>query len=294
LSKDFLVSQTQFFWYNRALKTVQLYCRPSQGMFPADPAYLLRVEKLNKSFRGLQAVRDYDLNLAQGELLGIIGPNGAGKTTLFNLLTGVVKPTSGRIYLEEADITQARPERIARLGIARTFQKLRLFKSLSALENLKVALQTGQHTQPWQVFLSWPNFITSEHELTQQARELLAWLNLAEIGAARAETLSFGQQRRLELACALALSPRLLLLDEPVGGMNPNEAEEFMGLIQRIHQQLQLTIILIEHNMQVVMGICRRIQALNYGEVIAEGEPEAIRQNADVIEAYLGHGASSR
>ena len=257
------------------------------------PAYLLQVEKLNKSFRGLQAVRDYDLKLAQGEFLGIIGPNGAGKTTLFNLLTGVVKPTSGRIDFDGADITYSRPERIARLGIARTFQKLRVFKPLSALENLKVALQTSQRPQLWQVFFSWPHFTSSERELTKQAQELLTWLNLNEVREARAETLSFGQQRRLELASALALSPRLLLLDEPVSGMNPSETEEFMQLIGRIHQQLELTIILIEHNMQVVMGVCRRIHALNYGEVIAEGEPEAIRQNADVIEAYLGHGAST-
>jgi branched-chain amino acid transport system ATP-binding protein len=262
-------------------------------MSSAEPSYLLQVEKLNKSFRGLQAVCDYDLKLAQGEFLGIIGPNGAGKTTLFNLLTGVVKPTSGHIDLTGVDITQARPERIVRLGIARTFQKLRLFKPLSVLENLKVALQTGQQTHLWQVFLSWPNFTASERELTQQARELLAWLNLDEVREARAETLSFGQQRRLELACALALSPRLLLLDEPVGGMNPSETEEFMSLIKRVHQQLELTIILIEHNMQVVMDVCRRIQALNYGEVIAEGDPAAIRQNPAVIEAYLGHAASS-
>jgi branched-chain amino acid transport system ATP-binding protein len=261
-------------------------------MSKPNQSYLLQVDGLSKSFRGLQAVSDYDLTLEAGELVGIIGPNGAGKTTLFNLLTGVVTPSAGRIIFNNTDITHSRPERIARLGIARTFQKLRLFSALSALENVKVALQTGQQVKLWDALLSLPRFTNSERQLTEQAVELLDFLGLAEARHAVAHTLSFGQQRRLEITCALALSPRLLLLDEPAGGMNPSETDELMKLIVRLRQQLDLTIILIEHNMQVIMGICRRIQALNYGQVIAEGEPAAIRRDTRVIEAYLGQVAN--
>ncbi len=253
--------------------------------------YLLQVNKLSKSFRGLQAVRDYDLNLVQGELLGIIGPNGAGKTTLFNLLTGVVKPTAGRIYFSGVDVTGRRPEFIARLGMARTFQKLRLFKPLSALENVKVALQTSQQVNLWNVLLSLPRFTASESRLVNEARELLALLDLDDVRDAPAESLTFSQQRRLEISCALALAPNLLLLDEPVGGMNLNETEELMQLIVNLHQQLELTIMLIEHNMQVIMGICPRIQVLNYGQVIAEGEPSGIQRDPAVVAAYLGQEA---
>jgi branched-chain amino acid transport system ATP-binding protein len=251
--------------------------------------YVLQVEQLSKSFRGLQAVRDYHLALAEGELLGLIGPNGAGKTTLFNLFTGVVKPSVGRIRFNGVDITGHKPEQIARLGMARTFQKLRLFKSLTALENVKVALQSSQSVALWEVFLTLPRFRAAEKQLAAEARELLALLDLDGARETPAGQLSFSQQRRLEIVCALALSPGLLLLDEPTGGMNPNETETLMRLITGLHQQLKLTIILIEHNMQVVMNICRRIQALNYGQVIAEGEPAAIQRDAQVIEAYLGH-----
>lgn len=260
-------------------------------MSQTDRSYLLTVEGLSKSFRGLQAVNNYNLKLAQGELLGVIGPNGAGKTTLFNLLTGVVKPSSGTIHFNDSDITRYRPERIARLGIARTFQKLRLFGAISALENVKVALQTGQPTQLWTTLLSLPRFTASERQLTEQARQLLDLLGLDSLRHSPAQALSYGQQRRLEIACALALSPRLLLLDEPAGGMNPSETDELMKLIVQLQQQFDLTIMLIEHNMQVIMGICPRIQALNYGQIIAEAEPAAIRRDPRVIEAYLGQVA---
>lgn len=261
------------------------------NMSAQEQPYLLQIEKLNKSFRGLQAVNDYDLALTQGELLGIIGPNGAGKTTLFNLITGVIKPTSGHIYLKGAEITHHRPEAVARLGIARTFQKLRLFKPLPAIENVKVALQTSETVRLWDVLFSLPHFNRRERAVAGRARELLALLELDGLEETPAERLSFGQQRYLEIACALALSPRLLLLDEPAGGLNPSETEHMMRLIAQLHQQLNLAIILIEHNMQVIMSICQRIQALNYGRVIAEGNPAAIRNNSHVIEAYLGHAA---
>ncbi len=252
---------------------------------------LLEVKGLSKSFRGLQALQNYRLTLQAGELLGIIGPNGAGKTTLFNLLTGVVQPTTGSIRFAGQELAGRSPDQIARLGMARTFQKIRLFKTLTALDNVRVALQAQRPTPLWSVVLSLPRFTASERRLTEQARALLRQLDLDEVADMLAERLSYGQQRRLEIACALALQPRLLLLDEPAGGMNPTEADEMMNLILRLHDDLGLTVMLIEHNMQVVMGICRRIQALNYGEIIAEGEPAAIQAHPQVIEAYLGQAA---
>ncbi|GIV68921.1 ABC transporter ATP-binding protein [Caldilinea sp.] len=258
-------------------------------------ALLLNVERLGKSFRGLQALEEYNLSLRQGELLGVIGPNGAGKTTLFNLLTGVTPATTGVIRFAGVEVTRRRPNEIARLGVARTFQKVRLFPALTALENLRIPLQMHESVALWQVVLRTPHFLRSEATLTQSARELLALVDLADAAHKPAAQLSYGQQRRLELACALALRPRLLLLDEPAAGMNPTEADALMHLILRLHREFNLTTILIEHNMRLIMNMCSRIQVLNYGRLIAEGAPDEIRRNPLVVEAYLGqvenHGA---
>lgn len=250
--------------------------------------HLLTVNGLNKSFRGVDALRDYGLELPAGEFLGIIGPNGAGKTTLFNLLTGLVKPTSGSIVFAGREIGGYRADQIARLGIARTFQKIRLFQALTALDNVCVALQSQSRTALWEVLLSTPRFIGQEQTLVDRALRLLARVQLDTAAYEPVIQLSYHQQRRLEIACALALAPKLLLLDEPTAGMNPTETEAFLQLIEQLRRQFDLTTILIEHNMQAIMGYCTRVQALNYGRVIAEGAPEAIRHDPEVVEAYLG------
>lgn len=250
---------------------------------------LLAVENLSKSFRGVRALQDYRVELREGDLLGVIGPNGAGKTTLFNLLTGIVKPSAGRIMLRDTDITGMRPESIARLRVARTFQKIRLFTSLTALENVRVSVQSQESVSLWRTLLSTPGFTTAERGVTERALALLERVGIAHLANVTVNRLSYSQQRRLELACALGLAPRLLLLDEPTAGMNPTETDTMIKLILDLQQEMRLAIILIEHNMQVIMNTCRHIQALNYGEIIGEGTPSEIRNNEHVIEAYLGH-----
>lgn len=253
---------------------------------------LLRAEQLGRTFGGLAALSGYSVDLEEGGLLGVIGPNGAGKTTLFNVLTGLVRPSTGSVAFAGADVTGAKPQRLAKAGMARTFQNIRNFKSMSVLDNVKVALQLHESAPLWKTVLGTPGYGADQRRIHARALELLELLQLRDVRDVSADGLPYGAQRRLEIACALALSPKLLLLDEPAAGMNPTETLELMHLIRRVHDEFQLTIMLIEHNVHFIMSICSRIQVLNYGELIAEGDPAYVRQHPAVIEAYLGHGAS--
>ena len=249
---------------------------------------LLEIHGLSKTFKGLHAVEGYRLRLAPGEILGIIGPNGAGKSTVFNLLTGHILPTSGTIRFKGRDITRLSPNRIAALGIARTFQNIRLFPSMTVLENVVSARQLRDRSGLLSTLFSWPSFLATEKRLVEQSLSLLAVFGLADRAAAAATSLPYGDQRRLEIVRALAMEPTLLLLDEPTAGMNSQESTFVLDLIRRIHEQYKLTIILVEHNMPLVMRLCERIQVLNYGQIIAEGTPEQVRVDPRVVESYLG------
>ena len=250
--------------------------------------YILEVENLSKTFKGLMAVSNYHLKLRQGEILAIIGPNGAGKTTVFNLLTGYIRPTHGTIRLLGNDITNMPPDKISMLGIGRTFQNIRLFPTMSVLDNVKAAQQAHDPDNLFTTLLTLPSFVARECRLTRRSLEQLAMFDLDSQAEAYAISLSYGDQRRLEIVRALALQPKLLLLDEPTAGMNPMESMKVLRLIQRIRDLYDLTIIIVEHNMPVVMQLCERLQVLSYGQILAEGSPEEIRENPKVIEAYLG------
>jgi branched-chain amino acid transport system ATP-binding protein len=226
--------------------------------------------------------------LRRGEILAIIGPNGAGKTTVFNLLTGYIRPTRGSIRFQGRDITRLPPDKISMLGIGRTFQNIRLFPTMTVLDNVKSAQQAHDRDNLFTTMVTWPSFVAREHRLTQRSLAQLTLFDLDGQADTSATALSYGDQRRLEIVRALALQPKLLLLDEPTAGMNAIESMNVLRLIRRIRDQYDLTIIIVEHNMPVVMQLCERLQVLSYGQIIAEGSPEEIRTNPRVIEAYLG------
>ena len=249
---------------------------------------LLETKDLGIVFGGLKALDDVYLKIEEKEIIGLIGPNGAGKTTVFNLLTGVYTPTKGAIRFMGKSIIGKKPHQINRICIARTFQNIRLFKAMTILDNVKVAMQQHRRYNVVSAMFRLPPYWKEERKMTEEARELLKIFDMEDVAEQQASNLPYGQQRKLEILRALAARPKLLLLDEPAAGMNPTETHELMETIRRIREMFGVAILLIEHDMSLVMGVCERIYVLDYGTLIADGTPEEIRSNEKVIKAYLG------
>ncbi|WP_041083170.1 ABC transporter ATP-binding protein [Thermotoga profunda] len=251
---------------------------------------VLRIDNVTKRFGGLVAVDHFDGYVKQGELLGLIGPNGAGKTTLFNVITGMYAPDEGKIFFSGKDISGHKPYEITRCGIARTFQNIRLFSDMTILENVMVSQHLKLRNWLWffKSIAKTPDSILMEKQMRQEGLKLLQRVGLEKFANEKASSLPYGLQRKLEIARALATNPKMLLLDEPAAGMNPQETFELMEFIKQIRDDFHLTIMIIEHDMKVIMGICERIYVMDYGKLIAEGNPQQIQSNPTVIKAYLG------
>lgn len=253
---------------------------------------VLELHHVTMRFGGVTAIDDLSMNIPSGRVVGLIGPNGAGKTTVFNVITGFYKPSSGAVSFLGQTLAGLPPQDICALGIARTFQNIRLFAQGSVLENVMVGCHVKRRCRWWMAPLFLPGFLREEKQIRLKSMELLQRLGLAELAGENAASLPYGAQRRLEIARALATEPKFLLLDEPAAGMNPQESESLMRFIQEVRQEFDLTILMIEHDMKVVMGVCSHIWVLDYGRLIAEGGPDEIRSNDQVISAYLGAPAS--
>lgn len=251
-------------------------------------AELLKVDNVSMVFGGLRAVSNLSMHIDEGELIGLIGPNGAGKTTAFNMITGVYTPTEGKVYFNGQQSSGKKSYQVTQMGMARTFQNIRLFSELSVIDNVKIAYNMHVTYNLADAIVRDGKYLSEEEFITQKALDLLKIFHLEQEAHEVAKNLPYGKQRRLEIARALATEPKLLLLDEPAAGMNPQETKELMEMIRWIRKEFNLSILLIEHDMGLVMGVCERIYVLEYGMKIAEGTPEEIKQNARVIEAYLG------
>ena len=251
-------------------------------------ATLLKTENIVMKFEGLTAINNLNLEIHEHQIFGLIGPNGAGKTTAFNVITGFLVPTEGKVYFKGEDITGLKPNHITKRGIARTFQNIKLFPEMSVIENVMTGFHIHRKFNFFEAMFRLPRFFKDEAKMYRKGMELLDLVGLTQFASDQAGSLPYGHQRKLEIARALATAPTMLLLDEPAAGMNPQESTELMDLIRKLRDEMNLTVLLIEHDMKVVMGICERIKVLDHGEEIAEGTPEEIRNNPRVIEAYLG------